>query len=394
MREMMASAEGRALLAEVAEHPDDDLRRLVVADWLEDHIETFPPASRESLAARAEFIRLEIESARSHSAWRWDERAAREKLDRRSQELKDRHSVAWTGGPFSVPVSFGFSRGFVETVSLSPDDYPSVAARLGTIEPTASLQFDHPAGHEQDRPLPMGWLSAALRTPDLCHATALNFDFQPVTVRHIERLLSSPHCRVATLLISSAALLTPRTLSVIAEAPGAVYLRTLDMSYCERMWVEHARRHDHLLAFTRSENLAGLVRLRVNNLGLSAHTLRQLANGPWRLCELSAEGNKLGGSGAEAVAASPNTRELRTLNLAESHLGDFGAEVLARSPNLPRLAVLDLRGNNITDRGATALAESPHLESIQSIRLARNGISPRACATLYARFGDGLSDEV
>src|SRR4051794_40021842 len=45
---------GKALLGEILDHPDDDLPRLVYADWLDEHGDP----------GRAEFIRVQIERAR------------------------------------------------------------------------------------------------------------------------------------------------------------------------------------------------------------------------------------------------------------------------------------------------------------------------------------------
>ena len=94
--------EYKALLAGIIKFPQDDLRRLVTADWLEEH----------GQAERAEFIRIQIDlaanpkphnpyCATSESPSHWcDECAWREKyfyVERREQELWADHGREWFG---------------------------------------------------------------------------------------------------------------------------------------------------------------------------------------------------------------------------------------------------------------------------------------------------------
>src|SRR5439155_15011937 len=53
-----------ALLAAIRAAPDDDLPRLVYADWLEETAGSLPPMERPSAGDRAAFIRLQVEAAR------------------------------------------------------------------------------------------------------------------------------------------------------------------------------------------------------------------------------------------------------------------------------------------------------------------------------------------
>src|SRR5215207_1617840 len=74
-----------AFEADLTAHPDDDTPRLVLADWLEEH-------GDRHTAARAEFIRVQIELARLP-----DEDPRREALTRRQDELLKEHEQAWLG---------------------------------------------------------------------------------------------------------------------------------------------------------------------------------------------------------------------------------------------------------------------------------------------------------
>src|SRR5438128_298175 len=79
-----ATDQQAALLAAVADTPEEDTPRLILADWLEEHGES----------ARAEFIRAECEYWRLPT---YDPH--REKLKRRMEQLQRRHQQAWWGSP-------------------------------------------------------------------------------------------------------------------------------------------------------------------------------------------------------------------------------------------------------------------------------------------------------
>ena len=74
-----------AFLSAILAHPDDDLPRLVFADWLDEHGDP----------ARAEFIRLQCELARLPARAR-----RRTALERREAELLETHKTGWTEGAF------------------------------------------------------------------------------------------------------------------------------------------------------------------------------------------------------------------------------------------------------------------------------------------------------
>jgi uncharacterized protein (TIGR02996 family) len=110
-----------ALLAAVFASPDDDLPRLVFADWLE---ETGHPAN----AARAQYIRAQVEVVHQlpgSDAWL--------ELNRRSADLRDRFRDEWDTA-FADPNDWrGYTvarrRGFVDEVKISLE-------RLAVFGPT------------------------------------------------------------------------------------------------------------------------------------------------------------------------------------------------------------------------------------------------------------------
>src|SRR5262245_4711995 len=96
-----------ALIREIVECPDDDLPRLVYADWLDDH----------GQAERAEFIRVQVELA--GLAEEADERI---ELEHRERRLRKRHEREWLGALREKLHGWAFSRGFLSHVSLDAEE--------------------------------------------------------------------------------------------------------------------------------------------------------------------------------------------------------------------------------------------------------------------------------
>src|SRR5215475_6482850 len=104
MKRRSAKKDRDALLAAVAAQPDDDLPRLVYADWLDEHGDP----------DRAEFIRVQCAMARPPMT-----KAAFERWFSRSQELLTVHRERWLGPLAEFVESSWFRRGFTHTIKLS-----------------------------------------------------------------------------------------------------------------------------------------------------------------------------------------------------------------------------------------------------------------------------------
>jgi uncharacterized protein (TIGR02996 family) len=112
-------AERRRLLAAVLDSPDDDLPRLVYADWLEEYAE-------ESRAAQAELIRLQVALSAGSlppGSVRYETGRLRERtiLDALADPLCRRCS--WHAPLRHGKGAWKFVRGFVERVSLTSADF-------------------------------------------------------------------------------------------------------------------------------------------------------------------------------------------------------------------------------------------------------------------------------
>src|SRR5205814_2983442 len=91
-----------AFLRAIRDRPDDDLPRLVYADYLDERGDP-----------RGEFIRLQCEVARADGS----PPRARE-LVRRGAELLDRYDAAWAGLLAEAAYQATFHRGFVEDIEI------------------------------------------------------------------------------------------------------------------------------------------------------------------------------------------------------------------------------------------------------------------------------------
>lgn len=140
-----------ALFAAVVAEPEDDLPRLVFADYLDD---TGVPAD----AARAAYIRTQIE-AEKHAP----RSAGRLECNRQAAEFRDRFKDEWDL-EFADPIEwFGFTalrrRGFVEEVAGTLGRVNMVGMRMFACAPISGLRVtdarpDDPPAWQRFRTLP------------------------------------------------------------------------------------------------------------------------------------------------------------------------------------------------------------------------------------------------
>lgn len=123
-----------ALLAAIADRPDDDTPRLVYADWLDDHAGDLPdPAAAR---VRAEFIRVQCEATRlAHLPTALLQGYA--ELYRRQDALLTYHRRDLIG-PLSDdigPLDAVFDRGFVSELRLDAPTFVANARAVATLSP-------------------------------------------------------------------------------------------------------------------------------------------------------------------------------------------------------------------------------------------------------------------
>jgi uncharacterized protein (TIGR02996 family) len=310
----------QGLLRAILEDPDDDAPRLVYADWLEENGD----------ADRAAFIRAQVRLA--HFDWRAIPPGVErfpgelESLQRQADELWRRRKEQWLA---ELPAYLRrrrvrYHRGFVEELCGAPAHLLRVSARVWDRHPIRQLTI-------QDGP---GELARVLALPQLGRVRKLS-------------LMADLGKGDRAAMAAADGLSGVRVLSVMGgngDPAYAALARCPSLHGLADLFLDAGLRNvtpDGLAALTASDNVAGLVALRLDMIYLKEHS----------------------------------------------------ALVVARSPRLAGLRFLRINGK-IGDEGARALCESPHLGGLQSLELRSfSSVSAASRAALRERFGAALAVE-
>lgn len=338
-----------ALIAGIAADPDNDLRRLVFADWLEEHGEP----------ERAEFTRLQIEARHTPTA-------ELKPLDFRARALFRRHGAMWFA-PFlraldphrHVPTAYFLNPGgalscAIEGPRITPPQpayLRGAAVRRGFVElltlNLAALPKGSSVGaalaHEQVSKLNV-FLTAErdqwkrFSEPGLRHVTDLFLE-EEVTGRLPVACLAA---------FSDSHLPAVRKVELQLRNPDAQpRLQPLPFE-CVRAFEASP------LAYRVSD-----LKLRLDDVGLRI----LCRSGNLQLDKLNLTGS-LTRVGIRALIAAAFAPALRSLKLT-ARLTDDAVAALAEGTRFQKLVELDLSGNPLTDAGVRALAAArftPQLE--------------------------------
>jgi uncharacterized protein (TIGR02996 family) len=154
------------LLRAILESPDDDLLRLVYADWLEEG----------GRPARAELVRVQIELARLPK-----DDARRPELQEKEWALLRKHERAWLGPLRAWLSKWEFRRGLLEVVTLKARTLVKQAGALLRLAPVRHAEAHH-----------AGKLGRALaECPSLSRLASLRV--HGLYTADAARLIASPH---------------------------------------------------------------------------------------------------------------------------------------------------------------------------------------------------------
>jgi uncharacterized protein (TIGR02996 family) len=321
-----------ALLAAAVAAPEDDLPRLVFADWLDEHGDP----------DRAEFIRLQIALARGQA----DEPAV---AAARARELLAEHKPAWEI-PGLQPAGQSFRRGFVEGLRMAAEPFVAHAERISRAAPVVELRLQTAAPFLVDLAT-VPWLDR-VETLDLRANNHLAPRLGPF-------FAAARLPRLRALNLQNTGLAGDDYDTLAAAAGGLPRLERLVLS-------------GNYVGDAGCERLAGARSL----AGLRELVMR---------CDMIAFSDAIHAAGAAALAESPHLTDLRSLDLAGHHIGDAGLRALAHSPNAAALEVLDVSQNDVGevgDSGVEALTESPHLGRLRRLDLTRNRLGRLGAAAL------------
>lgn len=359
-----------ALLAAILDRPDDDLPRLVYADWLDEYSSSLSSPERESASDRARLIRQQIEQARAEPyspEWREAEKECR--------DLISRNYAEWTYQLSEFVVEAGFIRGFIEHVTVEASRFPIFAESMVETGPIREIRATRFLQHDE-------WesLEPFFGTPQLRRIRRL--EFTPGTLVNVEfdALGMSEELTGLHSLSLGRNPVPPPWLTELLAGHRLPALRDLDLSEVTNVGpaladgLERGRHRE----FTRL-NLSGvwfkssdLKRLlgtpplrHVEELGLSwdgnptnPGPLNHLDLAwviPWgRLLRLDISGQGVGLDGVKEIAWKPEAARLRWMGLASNGVGRGGAMLLVESPYLD-LYYLDVRNNELRPRDVERL---------------------------------------
>lgn len=172
----------RALLAAIIAHPDDDTPRLVYADWLDEHGD----------AARAEFIRVEVQIAHRDPDDEFDGGRRAALFERRAALLKA-HAREWLEPFHGCAKESGFERGFVAEVEATADMFLTHGERWAAITPLTRVRFVGTLVVADGAAAPGCYRSKELFTsPLLARLETIDLDNNRLTPDDVRRLAAYP----------------------------------------------------------------------------------------------------------------------------------------------------------------------------------------------------------
>jgi uncharacterized protein (TIGR02996 family) len=411
-------------LAALEAAPDDDVTRLVYADWLED----------QGQSARAEFIRVQCELAKLPEG-----HPRQRKLVLRERRLLAQHRMEWVrpvadlapkrtliamsgyARDRKMPTNVGiegylnqwgvlFRGGVIDELIVPAGRLPAEAGKLEQLPTLRALDIRNICGNvrlaEELAALPLLGKLEGLRLADsqsfyFWAATSLaglpggggySNDVEPRR-EALRQVVQSPHLKRLRTLGLADNWIQEGLGQTLANAKQLRGLSSLDLSG-NRVTSEDLR------WLAEAEHLAGLQRLNLRNthLGDGVRVLREARVFP-NLAELDLSQSRLLLAGiqelfrivpleklkvlklnrlnqqigmVQALVNCSRLRNLEQLELSWNRIGEQGARLLAGCPHLSNLKVLRLRRTRITLAAAEALATSPHLKKLEVLEIGSN----------------------
>jgi uncharacterized protein (TIGR02996 family) len=343
--------------------PDDNLLRLIYADYLEEHGDS-------AATARAELIRVQIGLAALASH---DPRTA--DLTARQDELLALWEHVWLGDWADLLDGWAFHHGLVEAVHADASAFLDHAADWFALWPTLKVAKLTRAG---------GHLAALAASPWLAHLRGLDLSDNGIDSAALAHLSASRYVCLLQALDLSGNPIGPRGAMLLADARSADELNELHLARCELGGQGPAG--EALVGLLGGRRSRQWRRLDLSGNSLCRRDLVRLVDSAVmpHLVALDLACNPLDTNGASVLAASPNTSGLVELGLCETRTGDAEFTELAHSPHLTSLRSLDLRGHHCAPRfdrqgvdhsGIGALSRSPLLARIRRLLLGPPGPS-------------------
>ena len=348
---------GPDLLRAVIDHPDDDARRMVYADWLQQQGDP-----------QGELIAVQIQLAHATAGERGE-------LEARAKALLDAHGDTWIAALGEGISHVAFRRGLPYAARATiRSDLPAGVLDVLDRAPIRDLGFVAD-DRDDDDDEPSSRLAVArdlANDPRLARvellATGMRWGADGLAA-----LLASPHLgNLRGLQIAD-----PDCQAYAGEAIAAAHLPRLEFLTLRGDY-EGDMGDPGVVALARAE-LPALRDLALLNVSCGAGSARALASSQ-TLTQLhgldfgwgSYNPNRIGPGGAAAIAESANFAQLRRLILDFNGIGDDGLAALATSPHLGALHYLSLKSASITDEGLRAFAAGSGMPALELLELTFN----------------------
>lgn len=395
-----------ALLQGIIENPRDDARRLIYADWLEEHDDE----------TRAEFIRTQIAKTKAI-----DGTARHHELLNKCKNLfksagatERRRWLSPYGRWFNRKKNFlntlteeAFDRGFIEQIKFSFEQFTEHGHKLFTNkQPLTRINL---------------WGGADLMQPfteteALSNVRGFGLDGLLNTIEGYETFFSSPHlrqveylrlynnglndntvdsiinceaCNRLEVMSAWSNRVTDLGVGKICNAPFAETLYLLNLGGSRDITDDGVRR------IARNSRFKNLRRLYLWETQITDEGFTELLTSKhFKLETLYLRSCNLGIGVAKALS-SPQASDLRVIDLwadisrtdAKANFGDNGIFELVKSPYLKNLESITLSNRGITDAGADALIETENLPNLNWLALSGNKISTERFAALKEKYG-------
>jgi uncharacterized protein (TIGR02996 family) len=326
-------ADHSGFLEAINAEPDDDVPRLIYADWLEDHGEP----------ERAEFIRVQCRAA----TLPWDDE--RDALEDRAEELLRNHEDQWLGSLGHAACRCEYRRGFIERLHPRPAEYPQSFDDLFRLGPNCTVCLEPIHGNAPYAAF--DWLdSTRLVGLDLAGFSA------EIVVQCLARAGRLPRLRTLDLSLRAFPGILEETHDIWLDYVGLEQMPCLQ-SLAMRYWELDDGRLDALIG---TGILTGLKRLDLLDNPLADEGIQRLAFMP-ELAGLESLGvSEISERGVQWLSESPDMGELSELELGFLHD--------APTPAVRALMVSDLiarlRGLSVYRRGGSHW----DLESLANVR--------------------------
>jgi len=381
--EHSARPEVLALLAEAKARPDDDIPRLILADFLED---SFDPVDQ----TRGSFLRLQCQLARMPQH---DPAAA--PLRQRLIQVRAEAEALWLGPLRTADLAqeWEWHRGLLWISVRKCRVFQTEAQRLLATEALAWVEGVHLRG-------PTEMILPCLKSPLLDHVSCLSLAYSPLYYAGLRALSHCPAlARFSWLNLGSCHITAGTRISPEGKANEVATAPLLGSPHLGRLTrlglSDNELSREDLAALASTRKLAELEHLDLSHNAVGAQQLIYLLQNPGlsRLTSLRLACERGGGPHGlrghwQDVADSPALARLTRLDLSENTLAGSDIRSLAESPHLDNLTYLDLSHTTLDHVGA--LACSPSLHHLAELRLDWERVRPEDHRALRDRFGHAV----